>query len=503
MKKNNRTKKAITNIIWSFGNHMLSLVLTFISRTVFIWYLGIGYLGLNGLFTDLLSMLSLADLGLNSAMVYSFYKPLAENNKQKLAALVHFYRSIYLKIALTVFCVGVCFIPFLDKMIQLQENIPYVQCYFFLAVLNVAISYLFVYQTSVLVADQKSYFVTRVNVVVTTGKTILQIATLFIFSNYFIYLIIDLLSNLMNNIIASNVAKKQYPFILEKASLSIKEKKEIKNTIMSSFLYKISSVFLNATDNILISVLISTEAVGLYSNYFLIQSKLTLFYGLLFTSVTAGVGNLIVKECVERRYQIFQMEQTVAQFISFIAIPGYILLVNDFIRLWLGEDYCFSFAVVCAIGMNLFLGCILQPLWSYREATGLYRQTKYVMLICAILNVLLSIIGGFFVGVFGIVAASAIARICTYVWYEPKLLYKMYFEKSSYKYLIDLGKNALFLAVFTIFITVVSNFWHVESWGQWFFKVGLVISTCIGIGYLYCRKKDGFLLLQVKIKSIL
>jgi O-antigen/teichoic acid export membrane protein len=477
--KESRTWKAVQNIIWNYGNQLLMLVLSFGSRTVFIWIFGVEYLGLNGIFSDILGVLSLTDLGLNSAMVYSFYEPLAKRDERKLSALVNFYKKIYLSVAAAVFLLGLCCIPFLQYIVHTEQNIPYLEVYYLFALANVAASYLFVYKTSILIADQKNFVIMRINIVINLAKVVMQILSMLILANYIVYLALDLCGNLLSNMIASRSAQKLYPFLEKKELLSSSEKQDIKKTIFSGMIYKISSVLLNATDNLLISILVSTAAVGYYSNYLLIQTKSTLFYSMLFTSITASIGNLIVQTSAKQRYQVFRIEQMISSIVCLIFIPCYVLLVDDFIRFWLGKEYVLAQSIVFAIGFNMYLSCILQPLWSYREATGLYRQTKYVMLLCAALNLVMSIWLGWMCGIFGIIIASGISRLLTYVWYEPHLLFKQYFSESARNYYLSLFRDFLFIAVWVMLLYYLQNEYTINSWIEWIIKAVVILSFSV------------------------
>lgn len=277
-----RTKKAIINIGVNFVNQIVSLVLAFISRTVFIRMLGIEYLGINGLFSDVLGLLSLADLGMGTAMAYSFYKPLAEHEEKKLAALISFYRKIYMIIAVTVAVLGVCIIPVLPYVINVEQEIPDLMKYYILSLLNIVASYMYIYKTSILTADQKGYKVAKVNMYVSMLRTIIQVAALVLFRSYIVFLVIAVVSTVVNNLYASHIADVEYPFINNKTELTITEKRGVIKNIGNVFIYKLSSLLMNTTDNILISIIVGTAAVGIYSNYFMIQNKIYLFYSLFF-----------------------------------------------------------------------------------------------------------------------------------------------------------------------------------------------------------------------------
>lgn len=498
-----RTKKAVKNIAFNFINQILTLILSFISRTVFIWGLGASYLGINGLFSDVLGLLSMADLGFNTAMVYSFYKPLAENDYSKMAGLITFYKKVYTIIAIGVSVIGIALVPALPYLINLEMEVPNIRLYYLLSLSNIVFSYLCVYKTSILSADQNNYKITRVTIFVNVIRSIAQIMAIIIWKDYIIYLILGCVSVLVNNIVASHIATKEYPFIKEKVELKKEDKKDIFSNIGSVFLYKVSSVLLNATDNLLISVIIGTLAVGYYSNYLMLQNKISLFYTLIFTSLTASIGNLVVKENGKKRYEIFACEQSISFIVCGVVIPGYTLLVNDLIRVWLGEEYVLSIVVVIASSLNMYLACVLQPLWSYREATGLYKKTKWVMVICAIVNLVLSIILGRWIGLAGILFASALSRLFTYIWYEPKILFREYFELSPFKYYLQLIANFFVIMAITYIAGWISSFIVVESIFYWFIKAIIVGSVSFFIVLILYLNSSGIKIFRKKISYFL
>lgn len=499
-----RTEKAIKNISYNIVNQLITIVLSFVSRTVFIWGFGVQYLGINGLFGDILSLLSMADLGFNTAMTYSYYKPLADNDYNKISELTAFYKKVYNIIALAITLIGLSLIPFLPKLVNLDTPIENLNLYYVLSLSSVVVSYLCVYKTTVLSADQKGFVIAKVNMFTNILKTVIQIVSIVIWKNYIVFLLIGTVIAIGNNIYASYIATKYYPYInKQKKSISKEEKHNIINNLGSVFLYKVSSVLLNATDNIIISVVIGTAMVGYYSNYLLLQTKITSIISLIFTSMTASIGNLIALENEKKQYEIFHCEQSLSFIICGIVVPCYILLVNDFINIWLGDEFKLDLLIVLAIGFNMYLTCVLQPLWSYREATGLYKRTKWIMVICAILNIILSFTLGYLYGLFGIIFASALSRILTYVWFEPYLLFKEYFSKSALKYYIDLIINIILIILIITIGFKVCSFIKVTSFAMWFIKaivIGLISTSVVLIMYY---KSEGVQILKNRILSFL
>ncbi len=491
-----RKKYALKNISYNITSKIVTLILTFISRTVFIWVFGAEYLGINGLFSDVLNLLSMADLGFNIAMVYSFYQPLATNDTEKISALICFYRKVYIVIAIAVTCIGLLIIPVLPYLIKLDTDIPDIVIYYLISLANVVSSYICVYKTSILTADQKNYIIVRITLISNIIKTLLQIGCILIVKNYIVYLLIGLFITLFNNIYASRVASKTYPYINEKKEISSQEKKNIFKNIGSVFIFKISNVLMNATDNLLISMIVGTVAVGYYSNYFIIQTNVISFYALLFTSITASVGNLIVTEKAEKRYEIFKTEQSIGFIMAGIIVPCFVTLANDFINVWLGNNYVLNFSVIIAMGINMYLSCVLQPLWTFREATGLYRQTKWIMIICAVINIVLSYVLGKIFGIAGIIFASAASRLLTYIWYEPILLFRQYFERGVKKYYLNLILNLLLVSGICVICAIITRFIPVNNFALFFIELAVIFIVSVLLSFICYKNTSGIKMIR-------
>lgn len=501
MENESRTKSSIKNIIFSFGYQILVLILGFVNRTIFINILGVNYLGISGLFSDILNMLSLADLGFSVALTYSMYKPLAEHDYKRLAGLTNLYKKVYRIIAIAVTIIGLSLIPFLKYLVHLSRPIPNLQLYYILFLANTVASYLVVYKTSILTADQKDYVLSKYRGIFSFFQTLFMTLFLWLTHNYTVYLCVQVFFTYAVNFYCSHVAEKEYPFIKEKVELPFSEVKDIFKNLYSVFLYKISGVLLNATDNTLISILVNTSMVGYYSNYSMIITNVTNLINTLFYSLTASLGNLVVKEKAERRYHVFQMIQSVSVILSTICICGFTFLIQDFIRLWLGSKFVLDYSILIAIILNFYLSIILLPVWVYREATGLYQQTKYIMVITAILNLALSIWWGNLWGVAGIIFASVVARVTTYVWFEPVLLFKEYFNMSSWVYFRGILKSIIFtLALMTAEALSINRFVP-HTWIQFLIKaLGVGIMT-VFLVLLFYAESPGLRIIIDKFKK--
>lgn len=497
-----RTTNSIKNIIFSLAFQLVTLILSFVNRTVFIWILGVNYLGISGLFSDILSMLSLADLGFGVALTYSMYDPLAKHDYDRLAGLINLYKKVYRIIALAVTLIGVALVPFLKYLIHLNKPIPHITLYYLLFLANTVASYLVVYKTSILTADQKEYKLNKYRSIFSVLQTTFMTIFLWLTHNYTVYLCVQVAFTYMQNFYCSYVAEKEYPFIKKKIELPFKDVKEIFKNLYSVFLYKISGVLLNATDNTLISVLIGTSVVGIYSNYSLIITRATNLINTVFYSLTASLGNLVVKENAERRFKVFQMMQSMSVILSTICVCGFTFLIQDFIRLWLGNKYILSNEVLIAIIINFYLGIILLPIWVYREATGLYQQTKYVMVLTAIINLVLSIVMGKAMGLAGILFASAIARLTTYFWFEPVLLFKEYFGISSWVYFRGIIKSLIFTLGLMLAEFLSANQYYPTNWLQFLIKVVIIGSMTVVLVLMFYFNSPGLELIKEKFNKV-
>ncbi len=501
-----RSKRTVQNMIFGFTYHIVTVVLSFVSRTVFINTLGTEYLGLNTIFSDVLKLLSMADLGFDLAMSYSFYRPLAEGDDERIKSLIAFFRKIYNIIAVSVTVIGLLFTPFLKYIVKTEQEVPHLEIYYFFGLADIIISYLFVYKTTLLVADQKDYMVSKVRTIASIVGTFLKILVLALWSNYILYLIVNVAVSFFTNFYASQRSVKEYPYIrnLQDAKELDKEsKKGIFSNLRSVMIYKISMLLFHYTDNILISMLLGTAVVGIYSNYWMLSTRLILVEQIVFASMVASVGNLIVKETEEKRLEVFESMQSISSIFCGIVTCVYALVADDMVHVWLGEKLQVSTAVVIAIAINTYFTSILHPIAIIREAAGIYDKIKVCMLLGSVLNIVLSIVLGMKIGLAGIILASALSRMASYFWYEPVIIFRDYFGKSSKKFFIELVKNFILVLCVILLMYIISHKYVPENWFELIIKGGIigVICTIIFMG-VYIRTPGAQNIIN-KIKGLL
>ena len=303
-----RTGRSMKNIIIGSITFIITQLVSFFSRTIFIKLLGEQFLGINGLYANVLSLLSLADLGITSAFTFSLYKPIAQNDTKQVATLLAFFRKLYLLIALVVFIVGISLIPFLKFIIK-NSDISYgdLQFYFFLSVVNIACSYLAAYKSTIFKADQKIYVVNMVNSIINFLMYALQIAVLLLTRNYVFYLFVNIFCTLLNNVILTILAGRVYKDIYQTSpdKIDASDKAKIKKNFTSLFVYRLSAAVINSTDNIIISVMLGTVVVGYYSNYSMIMSTIVAGISVLTNALLGSIGNLGTEDSGNKKCGIF------------------------------------------------------------------------------------------------------------------------------------------------------------------------------------------------------
>lgn len=452
-----REANSIRNVIVGGFNQVFILFLNLVSKTIFIKVLGTGLLGINGLFTNIFVLLSFAEYGVGSVMVYSLYKPISEEDEKKITSLYMYFRRIYIIMAIVTMGIGILIIPTLSIMVNIDIEYGKLILYYFLFLLYMINSNIFLYKVNLIIANQKEYIVGLYRFVFDGISLILQIVILIYTKNYILYLIIVVTKNIFFNLSIGNKVNKLYPFLkdeMHKEGLTTKEKKHIFVRIKDVFIYKFSRALLTGTDNILISILVGTVWVGYYSNYDLIVVGVLSLISTFFSAITASVGNLIVTEKIENQYKIYKITQLINYWIAGFATTCLFVLFQDFIYLWIGKDFLFNWKIVAVIVFNFYLICSRHTIKVFREAAGMFEKIKYIMLIASVINIILSIILGYLFGVFGILLATSITALLTYFWYEAKIILESRFGHSVYDYIRGQIKSFI-LALISIIITSI------------------------------------------------
>ncbi len=452
MNERSRTENVVTNIWVGVLFQIISLILGFVSRTIFIRILGSEYLGLNSLFTNILTILSFAELGIGSAIVFSMYKPLAKKDIEKLKKIVNFFKRTYFKIGIIILIIGTLIVPLIPFIIaevpKIQESIYLI---YFLFLIDTSISYFFAYKTSLITADQKNYIVVTYTYLFRIVQIIVQLLVLHFTKSYLLYLILQILNTFLTNLYLSKKAEKMYPFVkdIKGVELEKSDRNNIFSNVKALFIYKFGSVILNGTDSIIISKMFGLMILGLYSNYYLLLNAIVLIVTQILNAFTSSIGNLIAKEESEKEKVVFnELFYFTVLIYGIIGICLYILF-NNFVTLWLGNKYLLDEIVVFALVLHFYINGVQFSTYVFRNTAGMFRKFRYASILAVILNIGFSIYLGKVWGLSGVFFATSISRFLTAGIIDPYVVYKFVLKDDVKKY---------YIRYFLYFISILVTF---------------------------------------------
>lgn len=444
MNEKSRSSNAIKNIIVVILCQVATFAFSFVTRTIFINLLGDEYNGLTSFFQNVVSMLSFTELGVGTAIIYALYKPIADNDIEKLKSLMGFYKNVYRLLAVIILSLGLLVTPTLKFFLKTDVPLGNVSLYFLIYLGNTAVSYLFVYKSSILNADQRNRIVKLISTIFLILRHLIEIVILLLTHSFVAYLIVQLICTILNNLTVSIVADKYYPWLKEKTQkLDNKEKKKIFDDVKSMFIYRVGGILLNHSASLIMSRIVGVVILGFYSNYNLFIGAATTFLELIFHALVGGLGNLNSSNNTKSSEKVLRECNFMAFFLYTICAVGMFVLLDDVILIWLGPERILGKAVCFALVANLYVYGMLQGVMSYRTTTDLFRITKYIILVTCALNIGLSICMGLKWGLFGILVATSIARLVSNFWYEPLMLYKKIFNMPASKHFV---RQALYFA---------------------------------------------------------
>ena len=431
-----RAFKSSRNAIFSLINQIATIFIQFLVRTIFIKTLAAEYLGLNGLFSNILSVLSLAELGLGTAIVCNMYGPLARNDEKQILIYFNAYRKIYFYIGLFIGVAGLCILPFVNYLVADADNVPHLKLFFGIYLADTVSSYFFAHYKSLFTADQKDYINTIVRTIFLLIQTALQITLLLTTHNFIAFLVTKICCDLLSGFVISVIAKKKYPFIKNHCEdkLNSEERKQLISDSYGVLSVRIGLVVLNSTDSIIISAIFGSIITGYYSNYYLIIGSISTAIGLIFSSVEASIGNYCTQNNSADSFSLFKNIHYIYYcFYGFSSIC-LVTLLSPFIQVWIGTQYLFEYLVVIIIVLNFYLNCSRQANLSFITVNHLLKKTTIKNIIEPIINLAVSIILAKTIGLIGVFIGTAVSLLLTSFWFEPFILYKDYFKARKVDY---------------------------------------------------------------------
>ena len=449
------TKNTIQGSFWGIICKLTAIVLPFVIRTIIIRKLGAEYAGLNGLFSSILQILNLAELGIDSAMVFEMYKPVAEDDYSVLSSLLNFYRKAYLVIGSAVTIVGLSLIPFLRYLISgsVPSDINIYVLYLIYLFNSVSGYFFFAFYLSILFAYQRQADSSKIYFCIYLLTYVAQIIVLLVFKNYYLYVSFLPLATFLYNFIVSLFVKKRYPNIRPVGRISDENKKSIKKRVIALAVNKFGVLIPHTVDVIVISSFLGLFLVTKYDNYYYVLNSVVGIILILFNSLTAGLGNKLIKSTIQENTKDFSLIFSINGLIAIVCTTCLFSLYQDFIELWVGSEYLFSIQMVVLFCVNFYLHVIQKTVCVYRDASGMWKEVMAKTLVASILNLVLDIVLVRFFGVFGVIVPTILCMLFIDVPWEAHVLFKSKIKYPIFNYFARI----LFYAFITVMSCVVCN----------------------------------------------
>lgn len=458
-----RTRNSIRNILVSFGTQAVSIVLLFISRKVFLNYFTEEYLGVNGLFTEILTVLSLAELGIGTAMMYGLYEAVAKEDQKEICQLMNLYRRLYTVVGVIVVAVGLVMMPFLEYLIK-DNQIPHIRLIFLMYLADAAVSYFLSYKQTIIQANQKAYVVSGIAMSVRCGQILLQILSMVVLHNFYVYIAIQIVGQMTTNAVLSRISDKMYPYL--RHNQEGMPKKEtiggIYRHIRAMALHKFGAVFVSNTDNLIISAFVGLATVGLYSNYKMVLNSLKLAFSYIYNAFTAGIGNMGVTESPKKVHEVYNCLNFVMSMLYGWAAACLWLLFNPFIGTFFGERFMLQTYVVAIIVVDFYIHGMRQMTLRFRDGMGLYWYDRFKPFFEVAINLLVSLLLVRKYSIAGVLMGTIVSSLATNFWVEPLVLFKhgikQDWKRGLADYFLRYAKYTLFsLAVIALSMATIAR----------------------------------------------
>ena len=504
MKVLNKTKNTVDGVFWGVLGHFISMILSFVVRSIIIKTLGNEYVGLNGLFSSILTVLNLAELGFGSALVYGMYKPIAEESYDQISAYLSYLKKAYLVIGLAILFCGIIVVPFLPRLIH-GEIPPDVNLYFLFSIYlfnTVASYFLGAYRASLLSAFQRQGDDSRLHLFVNTAMYIVQIIILLFYQNYYYYVITIPVFTIIYNVSRYIYVSKKYPDIRPKGDLQATQKAEIKNKAKALLAHKIGGVTVNSVDNIVISAFLGLTQLALYNNYYIILSAITSIVTICFRSLTAGIGNnLIVHSKIENRnlfFSVFCVNGAIVSVSTTCLFSAY----QDFVKMWVGEENTLPIITVILICLYYFIHTIRRTIIMYRDASGLWEDNRFQPLVSAAVNLVINISLVNIIGLNGIIISTIISMVFVDIPWESLAFFRKQFNTTIKRYVARM-LSYLTVTIVSCALTYIvqEHIMIVNKYLELAFDVFIAVVISIGLFLLVYHKNSEMAFLKSKTKA--
>lgn len=489
MKQENRKIKTVRNTVVEMMTYFITTIIDLFIRVAISRYIGVEILGLNGLYSSIIAIFSVAEAGFSSVMWYFLYEPVAKNDKEKIKSIVNFAKKVYLAVAGIILALSLLTLPFMQFFVNSTIPIGKVRFYFLLYALSAVCSYLLIYKTVLLGADQKNYIYRLFQLSTTIGFSIAQIILLVLTKNFVIFLTLKIILQLTMNLLTSMYINKHYPYLKEKniEKVTKEEKSEIIKKTGAMFFSKVGSSVSRSIDSVLISIFLTITIVGYYSNYTLIMTGVSALIINTINGSCASVGNLWVTSDAERVESVFKRVHFLENWIITFCCVCVFVLAENFIQLFFGNEYQLGMIIVSLITLVIYFEKIYLSSSVFKDAKGLFWNDRFRPLIEAGLNIVCSIIFLKLMGLSGILVGTLSSILLT-GWVQPHILYKHGFNKSSKGILLKI------LLDFVVFV-IITAITYLACYFLPYTILGFILRICL------CMIIPNVILIVINIKN--
>jgi O-antigen/teichoic acid export membrane protein len=504
------SNKALKNIFYSLTNVTFVMLLTFVYRTVFVYMLGVEYLGLSSFIANIFLILSLAEMGLSQAIAYSLYKPLVDKDYHKIACLLALYKKVYVYVGSLVLVLGIIFGFFIESFVGIETELEYVYAIYLLMLLATTVQYFFTYKRVLIIADQKNYEIVGLLNIFTVIDLTCRACAIYLLptvTGLLLALIIQLFAKLLECYFVNNYVTLKYSKVFDLNSfnkLSAEDSYKIRKNIKALFLHKIGDCVVNGTDNIIIGKFISLAVLGIYSNYVLLVNSAVTLLVTVFNSLTASFGNFFSTNTKESSRLVIGA-LNLAGFFFFGCLTLFIFhYSNAVIQLWFNEEMLLSNTEVSLIAANFFFLGLRVPLNVIKSGFGIYAQDKYAPLVQGGVNLAFSLLLVLEYGLVGVLLGTLISSILVPFWHRPYIVYKEVFNEIPWSYFSSLLKFLLFTALMSSVFVYSNDLFLVKlSLVSLMLSLFFSLFLYVTIFYLIYKNDEYFrYILQILIKKM-
>ncbi len=454
-----RTSNVKRNIFYSYLGTIITSVFSIIARTIFVYKLGADYLGVSGLFSNVLGILSFSEFGIGTAISFSLYRPIADNDYETTKSLLRLFKKAYNVIASFIIVFGFVIFPFLKYLVNTDIPMSQIKVFYFIFLFNTVSSYFVTYKTSYVSALQKNYIVTNAQTVGMIFTNILQIFVMLFGGGYLEYLLVACLIGLLQKIAMVIYLNKKFPILVETTTkpLSKELKDDIWKNVKALIVHKIGDVSVNQTDNIIVSSFISTAAVGVISNYITLNNLIELFTNSFFSSFTAGFGNMIAKENKEKQRFIFDVYDMLGFWIYGFVLVSFVTLAQPFVTIWLGKNMLVDDLTMTLFFVSSFYSGMTYISYNFKVAAGKFNEDKWVAFVQAFTNLFVSIISVKLIGLPGIYVGTLVSRMIVVI-VRPYIVYRYILEENVLKYYFRLVRRSILVALIIVVLNYIRKY---------------------------------------------